>query len=157
MAWEHSLFLRCFLFNLLWTHLRILCAVVWSIAPLGYVTSALGGEPVDWSIFSKRGVVPCFWQGTTSIRGVGKGAQRGAAAGHHGVEWWGFWRSARGQDCLIFSQPYLWSAFLEYCIFVSTAGALEVITVYGGIHSNHPNFLRQPRPIKPYCQISRAL
>ena len=125
MAWEHSQFLRCFPFNLLWTHLRILCAVVWSIAPLGYVTSALGGEPVDWSIFSKRGVVRCFWQGTIGIRGVGKGAQRGAAAGHHGVEWWGFWRSARGQECLIFSQKW------KYCIFVSIAGALLVITAYG--------------------------
>ena len=131
MAWERSLFLRCFLFNSLGTHLRILCAVVWSIAPLGYVTSALGGGTVDWSIFSKRGVVRCFWQGTTSLRGEGKGAQRGAAAGHHGVQWWGFWRSARGLDCQIFSQLYLRSAFLEYCIFVGTAGALVVITLYG--------------------------
>ena len=53
-----------------------------------------------------------------------KGSRQRCSAGHHGVEWWGFWRSARGQDCLIFSQPYLWSAFLEYCIFVSTASAL---------------------------------
>ena len=155
MAWERSLFLQCFLFNLLGTHLRILYAVVWSIAPLGYATSALGGGTVDWSIFSKRGVVRCFWQGTIGIRVVGKGAQRGAAAGHHGVEWWGFWRSARGLDCQIFSQLYLWIASLEYCIFVSTAGAWVVITVYGVFTPTIPFFAL--RPIKPYSQSSRAL